>query len=110
MMKRRRLRPMLSYITALPLFIGLISRPAFGQFPWMNPSLTPEARTELLVGAMTLDEKIQQIANRPFHDTQLPGCGFTPVGRQIEGIPRLSIPTFREINGGNGVRGWRLPS
>ena len=38
-------------------------------------------------------------------NTDLPGCGFQPLGRHIEGIPRLAIPTFREINGGNGVRG-----
>jgi beta-glucosidase len=63
------------------------------------------ARADDLVKAMTLDEKIQQISNRAFPDQELPGCGFTPVGRQIEGIPRLAIPTFRQINGGNGVRG-----
>ncbi len=71
----------------------------------MNTSLTPQARTELLIDAMTLDEKIQQIANQAFPETELPGCGFTDVGRQIKGIPRLAIPTLRLINGGNGVRG-----
>jgi len=71
----------------------------------MNATLTPQARTELLISAMTLDEKIQQIANKAFPETELPGCGFTDVGRQIKGIPRLAIPTLRLINGGNGVRG-----
>ncbi len=54
---------------------------------------------------MTLDEKIEQIAVLPHPNEDLPGCGFQPLGRHIEGIPSLAIPTFREINGGNGVRG-----
>ncbi|MGH9629692.1 MAG: glycoside hydrolase family 3 C-terminal domain-containing protein [Bryobacteraceae bacterium] len=105
MTKRRSLGPMLPYRVALALSIGLISQPGFAQLPWMNTSLSAEARTELLVRAMTLDEKIQQIANQAFPDLELPGCGFTGVGRQIRGIPRLAIPNFRLINGGNGVRG-----
>ena len=99
------LGPMLPYMAAFALSISLISQPAFGQLPWMNTSLTAQARTELLLRAMTLDEKIQQIAVLPLPNTELPGCGFQPLGRHIEGIPRLAIPTFREINGGNGVRG-----
>ncbi len=90
---------------ALALSIFVISHPAFGQPAWMNTSLTPEARTELLIGAMTLDEKISQIQNNPALNRDLPGCGFQSLGRHVEGIPRLSIPTFRAINGGNGVRG-----
>jgi beta-glucosidase len=105
MAKSHSLGPMLHYMAALALSIGLISRPALGQLAWMNTTLTPQARTELLLGAMTLDEKIQQMANEAFPDTELPGCGFTAVGRQIRGIPRLAIPNFRLINGGNGVRG-----
>ena len=55
---------------------------------------------------MTLDEKIQQIANLP--RSQRRNCQAADsqtLGRHIEGIPRLAIPTFRAINGGNGVRG-----
>src|SRR6185312_1660711 len=82
-----------------------LSQPVFGQLPWMNTTLDPQKRTELLIAAMTLDEKIQQIANLPLPNKDLPGCEFTPIGRHIEGIPRLAIPTVRFINGGNGVRG-----
>lgn len=92
-------------IATFALSIGILTPPAFGQLPWMDMSLTPQARTQLLVAAMTLDEKIQQIANFPLPNKDLPGCDFTPVGRHIEGIPRLAIPTVRFINGGNGVRG-----
>jgi len=73
--------------------------------PWMNPALPAESRAQLLVGAMTLDEKIQQIAMNPAANTNLPGCGFLASGRHIEGIPRLAIPTVRMTNGPIGVAG-----
>jgi beta-glucosidase len=97
--------PMLSCMAVFALSISLIPQPAYGQLPWMNTSLSAQARTELLLRAMTLDEKIEQIAVLPAPNTDLPGCEFQALGRHIEGIPRLAIPTFREINGGNGVRG-----
>lgn len=79
-------------------------------------SSSPQARAEQLLREMSLEQKIQQIANKP-ESVDLPSgtyrsakkadaqCGFTQVGRRITGIPELGIPTFREINGGNGVRG-----
>ena len=73
--------------------------------PWMNTSLPPEQRTALLVSAMTLDQKIQQIAINPVANTSIPGCGFNPLGRHIEGIPSLAIPTVRMTNAPAGVVG-----
>ena len=76
----------------------------------------PRQRAELLLSAMTLEQKIQQLANKP-EEVDFPEgtylasggrqatCEFTRVGRRITGIPELGIPTIREINGGNGVRG-----
>ena len=49
MIKHRNLGSMLQCMAALALCIGLISQPAFGQLPWMNTNLTPQARTELFV-------------------------------------------------------------
>ncbi len=58
---------------------------------------------------MTLDQKIQQIYNLPILNSELqdesPPCKFQRVGRHIEGIPDLGIPTVRFANGGTGVRG-----
>src|SRR5690606_6083162 len=77
--------------------------------PWMNTALTPAERTEALIAAMTLEQKIQQIYNLPVENEELqdenPPCEFQRVGRHIEGIPELSIPTFRFANGGTGIRG-----
>lgn len=81
-----------------------------------SPGESPQQRAQALLDSMTLEQKIQQLANQP-EETDFPSgtylasggrvaqCGFTSVGRRITGIPELGIPTFREINGGNGVRG-----
>lgn len=77
--------------------------------PWMNKQLTPEQRSDLLIARMTLEQKVEQISNdtRPAKkdENRPPGCEFTPIGRHIQGIPELGIPTVRMINGGTGVRG-----
>lgn len=72
---------------------------------WMNPGLVPEQRADLLVAAMTVEEKIQQIAMNPVANTNIPGCGLSRNGRHIEGIPRLAIPTVRMTNAPAGVVG-----
>ena len=75
----------------------------------MNKRLPPETRTELLLDAMSLDQKIEQIGDPPNLNEELEGCGFTPLGRHIEGIAELAIPTYRAINGGDRREGRRLP-
>ncbi|WP_122818234.1 glycoside hydrolase family 3 C-terminal domain-containing protein [Nocardioides pantholopis] len=79
----------------------------------MNTSLPAERRADLLIDAMTLDQKLEQIFNRPVYNEDLDdgdpdngvGCDFTLIGRHIEGIPELAIPDFRMANGGTGIRG-----
>jgi beta-glucosidase len=92
-------------VAACTFSLGLIPQLAFAQLPWMNTKLSASARTELLLSAMSIDQKIQQMQNLPVPNEELEGCGFQPLGRHVEGIPELSIPTLRAINGGNGVRG-----
>jgi len=74
-----------------------------GAQAWMNPALTPNERADLLVNAMTVAQKIQQIKMAGGTNPDLPGCGSG--GRHIEGIPALSIPTQRMMNGPTGVAG-----
>jgi beta-glucosidase len=77
--------------------------------PWMNTALTPEQRADLLIPQMTLEQKVRQISNdtRPARDPENrpPGCEFTDIGRHIQGVAELGIPTVRMVNGGTGVRG-----
>jgi beta-glucosidase len=86
---------------------------AQNDLPWMDASLPPQQRTELLLDAMRLDEKIQQAANRRGYNPELDDgdpanggpCDPQPTSRHIEGIPALAIPTMRFSNGGTGIRG-----
>ena len=62
--------------------------------PWLNRSLSPEQRAELLVKAMTLDEKISQIHmmdDRQRHP------------REVVAIERLGLPAFKISNGPLGA-------
>jgi len=73
--------------------------------PWMIKSLPATTRAELLVAAMTTQEKIQQIAMSTGPNPDIPSCGPRRDSRHVEGIPRLGIPVFRSINGPTGVGG-----
>ena len=76
--------------------------------PWMDRSLAPDARADLLVHAMTLDEKIQLVHGdgwgvlrdgapvAPGHNL---GAGFVP------GIPRLGLPDINLADSAVGIRG-----
>jgi beta-glucosidase len=86
-------------VAGLPLLPSV----ALGQaLPWMDPTLPPEQRASLLVGAMTLDQKIEQLHGQPGPIPEVPSCG-TNAGRHVPGIPELQIPTFRISNGPVGV-------
>ena len=76
--------------------------------PWMNPSLDPDTRAEMMVKEMTIDEKIQLVhgvgwgvlrpgAVVPAGDNG--GAGFVP------GIPRLGLPDINLADSAVGVRG-----
>lgn len=70
------------------------------RLPWMNASLAAEQRSKLLLEAMTLDEKIQQMVGAPGVVPEIPHCYGA---RHQPGISRLGIPTFRITNGPVGV-------
>jgi beta-glucosidase len=83
--------------------------PDYGGLPWLNTCLTAAERSDALVAAMTLEQKVQQLSNdvRPAMDpaNRPPGCGFQNSGRHIQGIPALGIPTVRMTNGSTGIIG-----
>lgn len=58
-------------------------------------------RAQMLIGAMTLDQKLQQLTGaRPEILPDLPSCFG---GRHVTGIAALAIPTFRITNGPVGL-------
>ena len=68
--------------------------------PWMQSRLSPARRATLLLNAMTLDEKMQQIVGAPGVIPEIPTCYGA---RHVPGIARHRIPTFRITNGPVGV-------
>jgi beta-glucosidase len=109
-----RMRQAIAVVSVL--FVGLnfggdvaAQSPSGSELPWMDTSLSPEQRADLLIGQMTLEQKVQQLSNdvRPLRDRENrpPGCKFERIARYIHGIPELGIPSVRMTNGGTGLRG-----
>ncbi len=74
-----------------------------GDHPWCDTSLSPGVRADLLLGEMTLEEKISLMAG-----DDLAGV-FTgnPATGTSDGIPRLDIPTVYYSDGPVGPREGR---
>jgi beta-glucosidase len=104
-----------SYFLGLTLLAGaLLSTAAIAQNhaqkeqrPWMNCSLTPEERADLVLKEMTLDEKISLLHGNgmPHWPKSMPllwqsngGAGY------VVGIPRLGIPPIQMSDAAYGVR------
>ncbi|KMZ11515.1 Beta-glucosidase [Candidatus Burkholderia humilis] len=68
--------------------------------PWMNTCLTSADRASLLVKAMSLAQKIQQLSGN-IDDTPFCARGV----RHVAGIAALEIPLFRITNGPVGIGG-----
>ena len=76
--------------------------------PWMNTSLSPDERADLVLKELTLDEKIDLL-----HGNGMPGWG-TPVRPNaymsnggagfVLGVPRLGIPAIQMSDAAYGVR------
>ena len=92
--------------------IRFVSHTCFAQSntasrPWMNTSLTPDQRADLVLAQMTLDEKIQLVHGTgwgvlregdPVPARSNLGAGYTP------GIDRLGIPDINLADSATGVR------
>lgn len=76
--------------------------------PWMNTSLSPEERADLVLKQMTLDEKLALLhGNGMAHNPQwtMPLTELTNGGAgYVEGVKRLGIPPVVISDAGYGVR------
>jgi len=76
--------------------------------PWMNPSLAPEERADLVLKQLTLDEKLALLhGNGMAHaqQWQMPLSNLTNGGAgYVEGVNRLGIPPLVISDAGYGVR------
>ncbi|MHB1064093.1 MAG: beta-glucosidase family protein [Georgenia sp.] len=109
MTRRPRMHALLALTAALPLVLGTTGAAAGASIgvddtpdlPWMDTALAPEDRAALLVDAMTLDQKLQQLTGAfPEILPDLPECYGA---RHVTGIEELAIPTLRITNGPVGV-------
>jgi len=76
--------------------------------PWMNSSLSPDQRADLVLKELTLDEKINLVHGQGMRDWGGPknplayldngGAGF------VLGVPRLGIPIIQMSDAAYGVR------
>jgi len=97
----------LAFVSYGPSAACAQAKPDTSKMPWMNKSLSPDERANLVLGQMTIDEKISMVHGagwgvlRP--GAPLParsnfGAGFMP------GIDRLGIPDINLADSAVGVR------
>jgi len=98
----------LSLALAYPLMFTGAAHAADANQPWLNPALSPDARAEQLVKAMTLDEKIQTVF--AYFSTEFtpkkfeqPKEGRPDSAGWVPGIPRLGLPSQWQSDAGVGV-------
>jgi beta-glucosidase len=92
-------------LSSLPL--NAKPKPDTSKMPWMNKALSPDQRADLVLGQMTLDEKILMVHGQGWGvlraGTPLParsnfGAGF------MAGIDRLGIPDINLADSAVGIR------
>jgi beta-glucosidase len=116
MNKRRRLPLLLAAILAVSVIVAPIFARRYAQrqegeqkqnWPWMNTMLSPDARANLVLKEMTLDEKIDLMHGNGMPGWRKPyptahmgngGAGF------VLGVPRLGIPIIQMSDAAYGVR------
>jgi beta-glucosidase len=92
----------LSLLTAIPFSVAQTAQ------PWMDTSLSPEARAEMVLKQMTLDEKLvllhgNGMAHAP--QWQMPKTYLANgAAGYVEGIQRLGIPPLYSSDAAYGVR------
>ncbi len=65
--------------------------------PWMNTSLSPQARTQMLLGAMSMSQKISMTSQTLPDGVHFGAAGYLPA------IPSLCIPPLVFNDAGQGV-------
>jgi len=75
--------------------------------PWMNPSLAPDLRADMVLKQLTLDEKIQLVHGIGWGPL-VPGSPIPPDNNggagEVQGIPRLGIPSLQQADSAVGIR------
>jgi beta-glucosidase len=105
--RRRRIAPAVATIALSFALAAVFAVPPAsaagrcGSHPWCDTSLTPAHRAALLVGALTLQERIGLLAGD--EASGIGGGAGTHTGTS-DGVPRVGLPTFYQTDGPIGVR------
>ena len=77
--------------------------------PWLDQSLSPDQRADLLIEQMTLEEKIALVHGTDVWSLHPGPAGWLGGAGWVPGIPRLGIPDLQMTDGRSGVAntGWR---
>ncbi|HWE71779.1 MAG TPA: glycoside hydrolase family 3 C-terminal domain-containing protein [Stellaceae bacterium] len=67
--------------------------------PWANRALSPDARADLVIQQMTMDEKLALVVGT----SQRPDGEIVGAAGYVAGLPRLGIPMLKESNAELGV-------
>jgi beta-glucosidase len=96
------------FLAAAIVTLLIVALPSFAQQqPWMNSHLSPDARADLVLKEMTLDEKIDLLHGNGMRGVGKPrpndylsngGAGF------VLGVARLGIPMIQISDAAYGVR------
>jgi beta-glucosidase len=89
--------------------------PAEAAKPWMNTSLTPDQRADLILKEMKQEEKLKLVFGH--FGTEMPWKNIPKIPAAIpysagyvEGVPRLGIPALYETDAGVGVANQVSPT
>jgi len=103
--------PRRAALLALALSLGSLTVSALAQHaptgPWMNATLSPDERADLVIKAMTLDEKIALLhgVGMPTDEPVTPENAASNRGvGYVVGVPRLGIPGIDMSDAAYGVR------
>ena len=104
---KRLWRALFTILFAVPLLAGF-AEAQITERPWMNKSLSPQERADLVLKQMTLEEKISLLHGNgmpgvPNWQMPLVNLGNGGAG-SVEGIPRLGIPPIVQSDAAYGVR------
>ncbi len=94
------------FVASLPTFAQTAALPKAAR-PWMNRSLSPDQRADLVIRQMTLDEKMNFVHGTGWNglrpDATIPAGSLGGAG-YVVGVPRLGIPGINMADSAVGVR------
>lgn len=94
-------------VAALSAFAQPVPTPKPDTRPWMNKSLSPDERADLVMKEMTLDEKMNFVHGTGWNglrpDAEIPKGSLGGAG-YVQGVARLGIPGINMADSAVGVR------